>query len=438
MANRSFLKKLGVTVSLGAAFGLVAAGTAISVDTLQKTSVSSPAAVTAEAADQGITLTGTTLSETDDPEVKTAVDEDTDKDLSVEEIAELDMPSLVAITNTSVTELQDYYGTFGFFMGGMGNGQGQSYESVSKGTGVIIGETDDAILIATNQHVIADANTLSVAFVDETAADAVVLGESADTDLAVISVSKDSLSEDTLNAIRVVSIGSSDALKIGEQVVAIGNALGYGQSVSTGIVSAKNRVLTSYDGSTEGTANGLIQTDAAINPGNSGGALLNMRGELIGINSAKYADTEVEGMGYAIPIDEALPILTALIDGEPVPAAAEAEVPSAGNSAVLGITAASVSPDYSNYYDIPTGVYVKEVTVGSAAENAGIEAGDIITAIDDVKVSSVDELVSLLAKYKPGDTIKVTLSREFETGYRSGTTTATLAASSAEQTGWKA
>ena len=209
MANRSFLKKLGVTVSLGAAFGLVAAGTAISVDTLQKTSVSSPAAVTAEAADQGITLTGTTLSETDDPEVKTAVDEDTDKDLSVEEIAELDMPSLVAITNTSVTELQDYYGTFGFFMGGMGNGQGQSYESVSKGTGVIIGETDDAILIATNQHVIADANTLSVAFVDETAADAVVLGESADTDLAVISVSKDSLSEDTLNAIRVVSIGSS-------------------------------------------------------------------------------------------------------------------------------------------------------------------------------------------------------------------------------------
>ena len=417
MANRSFLKKLGVTVSLGAAFGLVAAGTAISVDTLQKTSVSSPAAVTAEAADQGITLTGTTLSETDDPEVKTAVDEDTDKDLSVEEIAELDMPSLVAITNTSVTELQDYYGTFGFFMGGMGNGQGQSYESVSKGTGVIIGETDDAILIATN---------------------AVVLGESADTDLAVISVSKDSLSEDTLNAIRVVSIGSSDALKIGEQVVAIGNALGYGQSVSTGIVSAKNRVLTSYDGSTEGTANGLIQTDAAINPGNSGGALLNMRGELIGINSAKYADTEVEGMGYAIPIDEALPILTALIDGEPVPAAAEAEVPSAGNSAVLGITAASVSPDYSNYYDIPTGVYVKEVTAGSAAENAGIEAGDIITAIDDVKVSSVDELVSLLAKYKPGDTIKVTLSREFETGYRSGTTTATLAASSAEQTGWKA
>ncbi|MBR3232463.1 MAG: trypsin-like peptidase domain-containing protein, partial [Lachnospiraceae bacterium] len=297
MANRSFLKKLGVTVSLGAAFGLVAAGTAISVDTLQKTSVSAPAAVTAEAADQGITLTGTTLSETDDPEVKTAVDEDTDKDLSVEEIAELDMPSLVAITNTSVTELQDFYGSYGFFMGGMGNGRGQSYESVSKGTGVIIGETDDAILIATNQHVIADANTLSVAFVDETAADAVVLGESADTDLAVISVSKDSLSEDTLNAIRVVSIGSSDALKIGEQVVAIGNALGYGQSVSTGIVSAKNRVLTSYDGSTEGTANGLIQTDAAIIPGNSGGALLNMRCELIGINSAKYADTEVEGMG---------------------------------------------------------------------------------------------------------------------------------------------
>lgn len=436
MANRNYLKKLGITASLGAAFGLVAAGTAISVDTLQKTNNTAPTAIVAEADEPEVTLTDAALSDTDDPEVQLTVDTEENKDLTVQEIAELDMPALVAITNTTVEELSNYYGNFGYFMGGMGDNKGQTYESVSMGTGVIIGETDDAILIATNQHVIADATSLSVAFVDEAAADAVVLGESADTDLAVISVSKNSLSEETLNAIRVVTIGSSENLKVGEQVVAIGNALGYGQSVSTGIVSAKNRVLESYDGSTEGTDNGLIQTDAAINPGNSGGALLNMQGELIGINSAKYADTEVEGMGYAIPIDEALPILQALINGENVSTQTAPEI--SGNGAYLGITVTSVSPNYSHFYEVPTGVYVKEVAAGSAAENAGIEAGDIITAIDDVKVTAVDDLTSLLAGYKPGDTIKVTLSREFETGYKTGTTTVTLGSRTAEQTSYKA
>ena len=435
MANRSFLKKLGITASFGAVFGLAAAGTVISVESVQKTAAASPAAVVAEAGDTDLALTAA-LPGTDTPEVKETVSASENETLTVEQIAELDMPSLVAITNTSVENLESYYGDFAFFMGGMGNGRGQTYESVSKGTGVIIGETDDAILIATNQHVIADASTLSVAFVDEKAADAKVLGEDADTDLAVISVSKDSLEKDTLEAIRVISIGSSDDMKIGEQVVAIGNALGYGQSVSTGIVSAKNRILQSSDGSTEGTDSGLIQTDAAINPGNSGGALLNMRGELIGINSAKYADTEVEGMGYAIPIDEALPIFEALINGEKVSASPDAEI--SGTGAVLGITAATVSPNYSQYYGIPTGVYVKEVAAGSAAENAGIEAGDIITAIDDVKITGADELVSVLAGYNPGDTVKVTLSREFENGYKTGTTTAVLGSRAAQQTGFKA
>ncbi|MCR5294151.1 MAG: trypsin-like peptidase domain-containing protein [Lachnospiraceae bacterium] len=438
MANKSFLKKLGITASCGAAFGLVASGVFISVDALQKTGTGAPAAIVAEAekeAEPELALTGANLSETDDPKIETTAEASENETLTIEQIAEVDMPALVAITNTTVEELSGYYGSFGFFTGGRSS-QPQTYESVSMGTGVIIGETNDSILIATNQHVIADATTLSVAFVDEAAADAVVLGESADTDLAVISVSKSSLTDETLGAIRVISLGSSDNLKVGEQVVAIGNALGYGQSVSTGIVSAKNRVLMSKDGSTEGTDNGLIQTDAAINPGNSGGALLNMKGELVGINSAKYADTEVEGMGYAIPIDEALPILKALIDGKSADAAAAAEI--SGNGACLGITVTSVSPNYSQYYEIPTGVYVKEVAAGSAAEKAGIKAGDIITAIDDVKVTAVNDLTSLLAGYKPGDTIKVTLSREFETGCKTGTATVTLGSRTAEQTGYKA
>ncbi len=434
MAHNSFLKRLGITASCGAAFGLVASGVFISVDAIHDKAI--PAAVTAEAEDQKVELTNVSLPGTDDPEIEKAAEASENETLSVADIAEIDMPALVAITNTSVAEVESYYGGFGFFMGG-GSGMPRTYESVSMGTGVIIGETDDQILIATNQHVIADAKTLSAAFVDETAADAVVLGESADTDLAVIAVSKSDLSDETLDAIRVVSIGSSDDLKIGEQVVAIGNALGYGQSVSTGIVSAKNRVLMSQDGSTEGTENGLIQTDAAINPGNSGGALLNMKGELVGINSAKYADTEVEGMGYAIPIDEALPILEALIDGEPV-SASETAPENAGNGAYLGVTVTTVSPDHSSFYEIPTGVYVKEVAAGSPAENAGIMAGDIITAIDGSKVTSVDELSSLLSGYEAGDTVEVTLSREFTDGYKTGRTTATLGSRAAVRTASKA
>jgi serine protease Do len=410
MVNRSFLKKLGVTVSLGAAFGLVAAGTAISVDTLQKTSVSAPAAVTAEAADQGITLTGTTLSETDDPEVKTAVDEDTDKDLSVEEIAELDMPSLVAITNTSVTELQDFYGSYGFFMGGMGNGRGQSYESVSKGTGVIIGETDDAILIATNQHVIADANTLSVAFVDETAADAVVLGESADTDLAVISVSKDSLSEDTLNAIRVVSIGSSDALKIGEQVVAIGNALGYGHSVTTGIVSALGREVAVRDTYGYSEYEELIQTDAAINAGNSGGALLNMNGEVIGINSIKASANGVEGMGYAIPTAKALPIIQRLMNRETSEKVSEDDMP------YIGITGENVDESVSQLYGLPVGIYLSEVSEDSPADEAGLRKGMIMTAFDGENIKTMADLQKMLEYYAAGETVTVTVQKADENG----------------------
>ena len=258
-------------------------------------------------------------------------------------------------------------------------------------------------------------------FVDESAAPAYVLGEDASTDLAVIAVNKSDLSEGTLQAIRVVAIGSSDDLVVGESVVAIGNALGYGQSVSAGIVSAVNRVLADENGNTEGTDEGLIQTDAAINPGNSGGALLNMKGELIGINSAKYADTDVEGMGYAIPISDALPILQSLQNGESVSGS-----DSATGTVRLGIKCATVTASNAGYYNLPQGVYVSEVENGTAAYNGGVKAGDIITAIGDTPVSTVEELSQALSGYSEGDSAVLKISREQSGSYVEGELTVTF------------
>lgn len=322
-------------------------------------------------------------------------------ELSVKEVAANVMPSMVAITNTSVQEVENYFGGYGF----PGSGNSQSYESVSMGTGVIVGETDEYLLIATNAHVVDGAKELSVAFVDEQAAEAEIVGTRSADDLAVIRVNKADLSADTLDAVSVIRIGSSADLAVGEQVVAIGNALGYGQSVSTGIVSALGRTIDL----TEDSQIGLIQTDAAINPGNSGGALLNMYGELVGINSAKFADTNVEGMGYAIPITEALPILTELANGE---SGGTVQVREDGESdAYLGISCATISGEYASYYGIPEGVYVDSVEEGGAAEEAGLLPGDIITALGGVKITSVDELTEALAAYAGGDTAEITVSR---------------------------
>ena len=428
------LKKLGLTAASAAVFGLVSSGVFISVNGAYN-KVSEPVAQEAGAVageENGNTVENTmkddsiTTAEADANAAEDAIqtgndlgstEDANDKSkssgtMSVQEVASNSMPAMVAITNTSVEEIQNYFGGYGFFFGG-GNSEPQTAESVSMGTGVIIGETDDQVIIASNQHVVTGADTLSVAFIDETAADAVVLGEDANTDLAVIAVNKKDLSEDTLSMIKVIEIGSSDKLLVGEQVVAIGNALGYGQSVSTGIVSALNRTLVSYDGSSEGTDNGLIQTDAAINPGNSGGALLNMNGELIGINSAKYAQTEVEGMGYAIPITDALPILESLKNGEEPEISVEHE----GSGVKLGVSVVTVNEQNSDYYGIPQGALVKEVEAGSAAEEAEIQAGDIITAIDDKQITSVDDLTEALSHYSDGDSAEVTLAREVKSAY---------------------
>ena len=330
-----------------------------------------------------------------------AVSED-DAVLSVAEIAENTMPAMVSITNTSVETVRNY------FYGGMQ----QDYEAVSKGTGVIVGQNDTEILIATNAHVVSGADTISVTFVDEETVEGAIKGSDTENDLAVVAVAKDDIPDDTMNQIKFAEIGDSDEAKVGEQVVAIGNALGYGQSVSTGILSAKNR---GADGTDEESGS-FLQTDAAINPGNSGGALLNMKGELIGINSAKYADTEVEGMGFAIPINLAAPILENMMNRE-TRTKVESE-----NAAYFGIQCYSVSEEASEYYHIPEGVYVQEITQGSAAAKAGMKQGDIITAIDDQKITSDEELTNILSYYAAGDSAEVTVSRAGVNGAYSETT----------------
>ena len=305
--------------------------------------------------------------------------------LDVSSIAKNAMPSIVAITNKSVQEVQDY---FSMFSRGSGT---QEQEVESQGSGIIIGQNDSELLIATNNHVVEDADTLSVCFVDDQAYEATVKGTDADNDLAVIAVKLSDISDDTMSQIKIAEIGDSDQLQVGEQVVAIGNALGYGQSVTTGIVSAVNRQLEDSD-----SENGFIQTDAAINPGNSGGALLNMQGQVIGINSAKLASTEVEGMGYAIPVSTASPIFEDLMNRQ-----TRTKV-SSDQAAALGIKGQFYR---RSLWHIPQGVYVAEVEKGSAAEKAGITSGSVITKFDGTSVKSMDDLKSQLEYYAAGETV---------------------------------
>ena len=347
---------------------------------------------------------------------------DTKGSLDVSDVAEEAMPSVVAITTKSVQEVQNYYSMFGSQYA-----PSQEQEVQGSGSGIIIGKTDSELLIATNYHVVDGADTLSVAFADGSAYEATVKGFDENEDLAVVSVATKDVSDDTMDAISVAKIGSSDDLKIGEQVVAIGNALGYGQSVTTGIVSAKNR-KTDASGQIEGDSTdnsssinkgvNLIQTDAAINPGNSGGALLNMDGEVVGINSAKLASTEVEGMGYAISISDVTDTLEQLMNETPRD--------KVDNHGVLGITGMSVSEEASQYYGVPEGVLVSEVTDGGAADKAGIKAKSIITEFDGKRVRSIDELVSRLEYYEPGEEVDVTIEVANGDSYKEKTVTVTL------------
>ena len=343
--------------------------------------------------------------------------------LDVSEIVSEALPSIVSITTKSVQEVQNYFGMYGMY--GYAPQQ-QEQEVEGSGSGIIVGKNDDELLIATNYHVVEGADTLSVAFTDGNAVEASVKGFDEERDLAVVSVSLDDVEDDTMDAISIAKIGSSDDLKVGEQVVAIGNALGYGQSVTTGIVSAKNRRMDSdnntvTDGSDDSSDGvNLIQTDAAINPGNSGGALLNMEGEVVGINSAKLASTEVEGMGYAIAISDVTDILQNLMNETSRDKLDDSE------HGVLGIKGSSVSSEAVQMYGIPAGVFVKEVTEGGAADKAGLKANSVITEFNGKAVSSIDQLIEYLSYYEPDEEVELTVQVPHGTSYKEETVKVTL------------
>ena len=313
----------------------------------------------------------------------------------VTNVVEEVMPSVVSITNTSVIT-QSFWGQ-----------QFQS-ENQSSGSGIIVGENDTELLIVTNNHVISDSTELKVQFIDGSIADAKVKGTDVNMDLAVIVVALDSLDRETISNISIAVLGDSESLKVGEPAIAIGNALGYGQSVTTGVISALNRqIAMSEDGSTSGT---LIQTDAAINPGNSGGALLNVRGEVVGINSNKIGGNAIEGMGYAIPISNAKPIIEELMNRE------TKDKVDAAKKGYLGISGLNVTIDVSTMYGMPEGVYVAQVYQGGAYE-AGIMKGDIITAFDGSSVRTMEDLQGYLEYYEIGEKVLVTIQRPNAGGY---------------------
>lgn len=420
--QNSFQKKAGATIALAVIFGLVAAvvfqAANFAADRFLNTGKSSVQIKTTDSVD---------LQET-------ASDDSTaDKVLSDSEngtvaaVAQASMPSVVAITTVSVQEIPSFFGY-----------SSHQYKSASTGSGIIVGDNDDELLIATNNHVVDGATTLSVCFIGddvanaetetvnagdngdlnvEDAVSAKIKGTDADNDLAVVAVKKSDIPEDTLNQIKIAQIGSSDDLAVGQQVVAIGNALGYGQSVTSGWISALNRTISTDDGT---NSTGLIQTDAAINPGNSGGALLNMKGELIGINSAKYADSAVEGMGYAIPISKAKPILEELMNRE------TREKVDSSKKGYLGVSLASLTTEAIEMYNMPTGAFVRSVEDNSPAQEAGICKGDIIVKFDGQKVSDGDDLLDKLQYYKSGEKIEAVIARATNGEYEENTIELTL------------
>ena len=367
--KRTFWKKGVAVVASAAVFGGVAGGAFYGIAGNQIKKLDALTNTTTEAASTTSAPTTESLSLTSTASIGNGMD--------VSTIAQNVMPSVVAINISAIVEQQ---GMFGYT---------QQYEAEGSGSGIIIGENDSELLMVTNNHVVSDATTVNVTFADGESYEAQVKSTDSDTDLAIVVVKLSDIKESTMNQIKIATIGDSDSLKVGEQVVAIGNALGYGQSVTTGIVSAKDRT-----NSTNTTP--LIQTDAAINPGNSGGALLNMKGEVIGINSSKYSDTTVEGMGYAIPITAVQDRLDDLMNRQTREKVSEEE------KGYLGISCQTVSSDVSEAYGIPAGVLVAEVQSGSAAEKAGIKKNYVITKIDGQSISSAEELTEKLNYYKSG------------------------------------
>ena len=422
------IAKKGLTLSLCAVLaGGLAAGSFEGVNKLAGWSGATTVEAASNKDETTLTYAKSEKKDADTSDSKSDTGKDTGStakgNLDVSEIASEALPSIVSITTKSVQEVQNYFGMYGMY--GYAPQQ-QEQEVEGSGSGIIVGKNDDELLIATNYHVVEGADTLSVAFTDGNAVEASVKGFDEERDLAVVSVSLDDVKDDTMDAISIAKIGSSDDLKVGEQVIAIGNALGYGQSVTTGIVSAKNRRMDSdnntvTDGSDDSSDGvNLIQTDAAINPGNSGGALLNMEGEVVGINSAKLASTEVEGMGYAIAISDVTDILQNLMNETSRDKLDDSE------HGVLGIKGSSVSSEAVQMYGIPAGVFVKEVTEGGAADKAGLKANSVITEFNGKTVSSTDQLIEYLSYYEPDEEVELTVQVPHGTSYKEETVKVTL------------
>lgn len=422
------IAKKGLTLSLCAVLaGGLAAGSFEGVNKLAGWSGATTVEAASNKDETTLTYAKSEKKDADTSDSKSYTGKDTGStakgNLDVSEIASEALPSIVSITTKSVQEVQNYFGMYGMY--GYAPQQ-QEQEVEGSGSGIIVGKNDDELLIATNYHVVEGADTLSVAFTDGNAVEASVKGFDEERDLAVVSVSLDDVKDDTMDAISIAKIGSSDDLKVGEQVIAIGNALGYGQSVTTGIVSAKNRRMDSdnntvTDGSDDSSDGvNLIQTDAAINPGNSGGALLNMEGEVVGINSAKLASTEVEGMGYAIAISDVTDILQNLMNETSRDKLDDSE------HGVLGIEGSSVSSEAVQMYGIPAGVFVKKVTEGGAADKAGLKANSVITEFNGKTVSSSDQLIEYLSYYEPDEEVELTVQVPHGTSYKEETVKVTL------------
>ena len=420
--------KLGTTIGLAVVFGLVAGivfqGVNLTTERFLETDTEQKNQV------ETAQLTKETTADSKDTQNSVVSSEVTG---SVASVAKTAMPTVVAITSVSIQEIPYYFG-FGF-----SSRSTQQYSSEGSGSGIIVGENDDELLIATNNHVVSGATTLNVCFMGsdvvsaeqetaETAADdsadinvedavsAKIKGTDESNDLAVIAVAKADIPQDTLSEIKIAQLDTSDDLEVGEQVVAIGNALGYGQSVTSGWISALNRTISTDDM----TGSGLIQTDAAINPGNSGGALLNMKGEVIGINSAKFASNAVEGMGYAIPISKAQPILEDLMSRE------TRDKVDSSEASYLGINPLDLSAEVTAMFDMPEGVFVSSVSTGEAADNAGIRKGDIITGFDGQTVTGRDDLNDKMKYYAAGETVDITIARAQNGQYVEQTVQVTL------------
>ncbi|HAX33063.1 MAG TPA: serine protease [Coprococcus sp.] len=391
-----FGKKAAGVVAAAVVFGLVAGVVFQGVRYGSDKLLGKDSQTTTEQSAEGST-------ENNAPQLKQASSDTTSTVYDVSTVAKKVMPSIVSITGTYVTTYDYWFNSY-------------QQESTGSGSGIIIGKDDQYLYLATNYHVVQNAKSLSVTFVDDKSADAVVKGYVENNDIAVVTVKLSDISDDTLNEIKEIQVGSSDDLAVGDPCVAIGNALGYGQSVTVGYISALNREISASDETVK-----VLQTDAAINPGNSGGALVNMQGELIGINTAKYSDTSVEGMGYALPISDVQDIINDLIAGKNV-----SNDGTTSGQAYLGISAQTITSQYAQLLNMPEGVYISSVEQGSAAEECGLQSGDIICSLDGEDIADMETFHDKIVACNPGDKVTIVYYRNNNGNYEKQTATATL------------